>query len=343
MKSSQFEMMVTGVQMSQKNIIKGKLWKYGVTTAAIALLIIFQNCSGSSPGVYSNASLSSASTSNSLSCTIPVGTAWPNISNTATCYSTIPVSIASGSSGIVSDAPGTDSITYSCSNGVPTAASIGTCAGAAATSPAPTPTQPAPTTPTLTPPQILTVPWASLAAVDAGCTLDTPTGGPCISAVNRYCAQNGYVSGFGLEEYSTTAASFTCVGSNAAISIATTFTVLETYLATCSTAADMQTGACNAAVHRYCAAAGYVSGFGPVEAVGNNLSLVCTNAAYSSILTISYATLEAANDSCSIATAPASNACNSAVKRYCVTAGYAAGGYGPNENNGTDVAVTCVN
>jgi hypothetical protein len=55
----------------------------------------------------------------------------------------------------------------------------------------------------------VSVPWAKLTGEVATCGVNTPEG--CMTAARRYCRHAGYVSGFGVQEVSKTAAQVTCL------------------------------------------------------------------------------------------------------------------------------------
>jgi hypothetical protein len=97
----------------------------------------------------------------------------------------------------------------------------------------------------------------------------------CGSAINRFCASQGYGSGgFGPLEYSGDAAVVSCAMSPRADLVTDTFTNLSTYQSGCN-GATASTDFCKAAIHRRCKAAGYVSGFGVLEYNGDTVVFSC--------------------------------------------------------------------
>jgi len=104
---------------------------------------------------------------------------------------------------------------------------------------------------------------ASLTAVHSGCTASTVFSLYCNSAIHRTCAaMPGYVSGVGPVEHSGTTSHFICV-KHAKVYLVS-FATLAGHHAGC-TAAQSFVPACQAAINRYCGAAGHATGFGPVE------------------------------------------------------------------------------
>ena len=92
----------------------------------------------------------------------------------------------------------------------------------------------------------------------------------CWAAVNRFCRDRGYVSGFGPVEISGSRVKVTCL--TGAVRIATTYTELSTHHEACDGGAGSR---CYAATKRFCRSEGHTSGFGPVERSGDNCTVVC--------------------------------------------------------------------
>jgi hypothetical protein len=119
-----------------------------------------------------------------------------------------------------------------------------------------------------------TVPFTTLSSYISGCS------GPsvamsvsCNAAVNRYCKQAGYASGLGIEELSSTAATFSCVSSASAVTVAVPWSSLT--VGSCSLANLGTPGVCMTAANRYCAAHGYAAGYGVQEASSSAGQVVC--------------------------------------------------------------------
>ncbi len=179
--------------------------------------------------------------------------------------------------------------------------------------------------------------FADLIAHHPGCDGVTEVVGPsCNAAISRYCTATGCsAGGFGPVESSGTVAHFTCVDGQ---SFTTSYSVLRTHHDVCDGTRERMGPNCNAAFHRFCAANGFVSGFGPAENSGDVAVATCVRDAETRSIT--YGVLATHHPSCTSATR-IGGACNAAIKRYCVSEGFVSG-FGPVENSGDSVAVTCV-
>jgi hypothetical protein len=179
--------------------------------------------------------------------------------------------------------------------------------------------------------------FSDLIAHHPGCDGVTEVIGPnCNAAIRRYCAAAGCsAGGFGPVEHDGTIAHFTCVAGEG---IATTYSVLRTHHDVCDGARERMGPNCNAAFHRFCSSRGFVSGFGPGEQSGDDTVATCVHDA--EVRSITYGVLSAHHASCTSATR-IGGPCNAAIKRYCVSEGFTSG-FGPVENSGENVAVTCV-
>jgi hypothetical protein len=179
--------------------------------------------------------------------------------------------------------------------------------------------------------------FTDLIARHAGCDGVTQTHGTaCNAAIHRYCAATGCsVSGFGPVENDGDVAHFTCVTGE---SFSTTYSLLRTHHDVCDAVRERIGPNCNAAMHRFCTASGFVSGFGPGESSGDVAVVTCVRDAETRGIT--YGTLAAHHGGCTSATR-IGGPCNAAINRYCVSEGFVSG-FGPVENSGENVAVTCV-
>jgi hypothetical protein len=121
--------------------------------------------------------------------------------------------------------------------------------------------------------QVLTVPWSTLASYHGGCTGPAGITDSCNAAINRDCTAGGFAGGFGPVEVSMTEATIVCV--RGGTGVGTTYTDLSGYHGDCNGTTQFIGPACNAAIHRYCAATGRSSGFGPTEHSGDGVSVVC--------------------------------------------------------------------
>ncbi len=115
--------------------------------------------------------------------------------------------------------------------------------------------------------------YATLTAEDSDCNSSVGGADVCYSAIHRYCAHHGHVSGFGPVESSGENVSFACV--NSATVVHSTYTVLSSYLSSCDGTHQTYGPECNAAINRYCQGNGYVSGFGPVEHFHDDVYFTC--------------------------------------------------------------------
>lgn len=169
----------------------------------------------------------------------------------------------------------------------------------------------------------------------------------CAAAANRYCMtaldpECGTVSGFAAEfDAVNDAMSVTCVPGE---DFQVDYAVLAAQHESCSGASasfpDMYGIFCNSAIHRYCQAIGYETGFGPVE-VGLPTGFVhCIRSEHATVIGAALAALTAQNGDCTDPLADL-HACQSASRRYCVSAGHA-GGYGPVEAGESNVTIVCV-
>ena len=100
-------------------------------------------------------------------------------------------------------------------------------------------------------------------------------GDHCNSAVHRYCIASMFESGFGPVEPIGFSAPVGCVSSPWAEDRDTTYSVLATHVAICDGVREDMGLNCNNAIHRYCVAAGFTTGFGPVEHFGDNATVTC--------------------------------------------------------------------
>jgi hypothetical protein len=96
---------------------------------------------------------------------------------------------------------------------------------------------------------------------------------------------------------------------------------------------------CNAAIHRYCSANGFTSGFGPVEQDVSNAAITCVRSA--EVRATTYTELSGYLAPCNGAGERMGPACNAAINRYCSANGFTSG-FGPIENSDDIAYVTCV-
>jgi hypothetical protein len=121
----------------------------------------------------------------------------------------------------------------------------------------------------------LVVPFAELATRHAGCNGQNQRIGPeCNAAIHRHCQSLGHVSGFGPIESGADDVTITCIGAGAEVRVVP-YATLAGHHAPCNGAGQRIGPDCNAAMHRWCSAQGYVSGFGPVENSGGDATVTC--------------------------------------------------------------------
>ncbi|MFO0709310.1 MAG: hypothetical protein U0353_05700 [Sandaracinus sp.] len=180
--------------------------------------------------------------------------------------------------------------------------------------------------------------YTELSARHAPCDGVSERVGPnCNAAIHRYCGDGCTTSGFGPIENSGDVANVSCViGEVRTVAYAE----LSSHHAPCDGVGERWGPNCNAAIHRYCSAHGFVSGFGPVENDGGNATVTCLGSAAEVRLT-SYTELSSFLAPCDGFTQRMGDACNAAISRYCGSLGFTSG-YGPIENSGDTAYVTCV-
>ena len=161
-------------------------------------------------------------------------------------------------------------------------------------------------------------------------------GPDCNAAIHRYCTDGCTTSGFGPIENSGDVANLTCViGEVRSIS----FAELASHHPACDGTLERWGPSCNAAIHRYCSANGFTSGFGPVENDATNAAITCVRSA--EVRATTYTELSGYLAPCDGIGERMGPACNAAISRYCGANGFTSG-FGPIENSGDTAYVTCV-
>jgi len=123
---------------------------------------------------------------------------------------------------------------------------------------------------------VINTTFTDLAMKHAGCNGVTQRFGPdCGAAIHRFCADQGYVSGYGPVEHNQDAAGVACVSSDVATAISTNYTELSMHHAPCNGVAERFGPNCFAAISRYCRAQGHTTGYGPVENFGDSATIFC--------------------------------------------------------------------
>lgn len=161
----------------------------------------------------------------------------------------------------------------------------------------------------------------------------------CNAAMNRFCAaQDCANTGFGPVENINDVAVVTCV--TAAGTERVDYATLSQHHPDCDGGRERIGPACNAAIHRYCAANGHVSGFGPLESGPDFIWLACMGAP-AQVVGTRYSVLTNHHGPCNGQGQRIGPDCNAAIHRFCRSAGHSSG-YGPVENAGDELAVVCI-
>lgn len=161
----------------------------------------------------------------------------------------------------------------------------------------------------------------------------------CNAAMHRQCALTACgTSGFGPLENSGDLAVIACVV--APPSRVVTWAELSAQHAPCNGTGERIGPNCNAAIHRYCAANGYATGFGPVEADEQGATITCLEASAVQVVNTDYPTMTGQHPGCTAASRIGPD-CNAAISRYCASTGRRTG-FGPLENFGDALTVACV-
>jgi hypothetical protein len=122
---------------------------------------------------------------------------------------------------------------------------------------------------------VRSVPYATLSMHHPGCTSAVRIGPECNAAIHRYCASMaGFSTGFGPAEQGADTATVTCLRAGSAEVVNSTYTALAGQHAGCTQATRIGSD-CNAAIHRFCAGRGFVTGFGPLENSGDTAVVAC--------------------------------------------------------------------
>lgn len=180
--------------------------------------------------------------------------------------------------------------------------------------------------------------YTTLVTHHSGCDGGSERIGPsCNAAFHRFCAQQGCTTtGFGPLENSGDVAYAGCVRAD---QFDVAYATLATHHAGCD--GNVRIGPeCNAAMHRYCAAQGYASGFGPTEQGPDSALVQCLSPEVGTVINTTYSVLVGHHGGCTTSSRIGPD-CNAAINRFCVSQGFVTG-YGPVENSGDVAVVTCV-
>ena len=119
--------------------------------------------------------------------------------------------------------------------------------------------------------EVIVSSWAELATFHDTCTAAAGYSPGCNAAISRFCASRGFPTGYGPVSIAG-GVSVACVPTSEVVP--STYTELSTHHDGC-TAGTRFGPACNAAMHRFCASRGFVSGFGPLENSGDTAIVGC--------------------------------------------------------------------
>ena len=165
-------------------------------------------------------------------------------------------------------------------------------------------------------------------------------GADCNAAIHRACgADRCHVSGFGPVELVGGDLTAVCV-SGAALRVVP-FAELSDFGRDCRGVFGAYGHACSAAIHTWCRARGFVTGFGPVESREQDADVACLQAP-AEVRQTTFDALQAQHPECNGRRDVWTTACNAAIHRWCRTQGFTSG-YGPVEPADPQVVtVVCV-
>ena len=119
-----------------------------------------------------------------------------------------------------------------------------------------------------------TISYAQLAEQHYICDgVEEGMGKNCNASIHRYCSTQFQSTGFGPLERTASEAQIACVPQ--AEVFETSYTEMSQLHDGCSGNGQRAGPNCNAAIHRYCSARSFRSGWGPLENSGDTLYLAC--------------------------------------------------------------------
>ena len=104
-------------------------------------------------------------------------------------------------------------------------------------------------------------------------TAFTGSDATCNAAINRFCRDSGYGTGFGPAEHSGDYLLVVCTPE--ADVLETSYPELSEHIASCDGSTERSGHHCSEAFHRWCRAQGYDSGYGPLENSGDLAYAAC--------------------------------------------------------------------
>jgi hypothetical protein len=165
--------------------------------------------------------------------------------------------------------------------------------------------------------------------------------GTCLSAIHRFCENQGYTAGGFPEENAGNVADVSCVTSTGAALLSVNISSLTAYQSGC-TMNSLVSGPCASAISDYCEAQGYgAGGFGPMEYQGSTVDLTCMSSTDGDLLTTTFTALAAKQPTCTSTSWTSSSPCMSAVNRVCAASGYLTG-YGIAFHSGNTAIIGCM-
>jgi len=188
--------------------------------------------------------------------------------------------------------------------------------------------------------QVVSGMYSVLQTHHSGCNAGTRIGPDCNAAMHRACVaatcSNG---GFGPVENSGDTAIYTCVTASEERDV--TYAVLATHHAGCDGARQRIGPDCNAAIHRFCVAAGHVSGFGPAELGASSMLVDCVGGGAATAVATTFTELATHHPPCDGVGQRIGPDCNAAIHRFCRSRSFSSG-FGPVESSGDGATVVCV-
>ncbi|MCC6995542.1 MAG: hypothetical protein IT370_13110 [Deltaproteobacteria bacterium] len=181
---------------------------------------------------------------------------------------------------------------------------------------------------------------AELTAREPGCISWDPGSQACATAAHRHCAALGgdldcFASGLGPPSGHAPSAQAVMCGPGDVRT--TSYAALSLLVPACDGTQERYGPSCVTAVHRYCVAAGAISGFGPIESSGDSAQVTCLTSASATVVHTTVATLSGFASRCT----PDPVSCGVASWNFCEARGYRAG-FGPVEVAGPDADVVCL-
>jgi hypothetical protein len=120
---------------------------------------------------------------------------------------------------------------------------------------------------------VMNTSYTDLAALHPYCNQDNRFGMDCNASINRWCANQGLVTGYGPIENSGDVAVVAC--NPTATTYEGTYTELSEYSSACNGEAERWGPSCDEAFHRFCRARGHTTGHGPLENTADFAWVAC--------------------------------------------------------------------